>query len=33
MTTERTDVYARVTDQIIAQLEKGIRPWHQPWNE
>ena len=25
------DVYARVTDRIIADLEKGIRPWMKPW--
>jgi len=27
-----TDVYARVTDRIIAELEKGERPWMKPWN-
>jgi antirestriction protein ArdC len=26
-----TDVYQRVTDAIVAQLEAGVRPWHQPW--
>ncbi|MCO5067048.1 MAG: zincin-like metallopeptidase domain-containing protein [Rhizobiaceae bacterium] len=26
-----TDIYQRVTDAIIAQLEAGVRPWHQPW--
>jgi antirestriction protein ArdC len=26
------DVYARVTDRIIADLEKGIRPWLKPWH-
>jgi antirestriction protein ArdC len=26
------DVYSRVTDKIIAELEKGERPWLQPWN-
>jgi antirestriction protein ArdC len=26
------DVYARVTDRIIADLEKGIRPWMKPWH-
>ena len=31
-TTERKDVYSRITDQIIAQLEKGVRPWVKPWN-
>ena len=28
----RVDVYQRVTDQIIAELEKGVRPWMKPWN-
>jgi len=28
---ERQDVYARVTARIIADLEKGVRPWVQPW--
>ena len=32
MPTDRTDVYTRVTDQIIAELEKGARPWLKPWN-
>ncbi len=26
------DVYARVTDRIIADIEKGIRPWMKPWH-
>ncbi|RWF05826.1 MAG: DUF1738 domain-containing protein [Mesorhizobium sp.] len=25
------DVYQRITDKIVEQLEKGVRPWHQPW--
>ena len=25
------DIYAAVTDRIIAQMEKGIIPWHKPW--
>ncbi len=29
--TNRTDVYTRVTDQIITQLETGVCPWMQPW--
>jgi N-terminal domain of anti-restriction factor ArdC len=29
---ERKDVYTRVTDHIIADLEKGIRTWMKPWN-
>ena len=28
----RADVYQTVTDQIIAELEKGVRPWQRPWN-
>jgi len=31
MTFVRADVYSRVTDQIVAQLEAGSRPWLQPW--
>jgi len=29
---ERTDVYQRVTDRIIADLERGVRTWAKPWN-
>jgi antirestriction protein ArdC len=28
----RTDVYQKITDQIVQALESGVRPWHQPWN-
>jgi antirestriction protein ArdC len=28
----RTDVNRRVTDQIVSELEKGVRPWMKPWN-
>jgi antirestriction protein ArdC len=28
----RADVYQTVTDQIITELEKGVRPWQRPWN-
>jgi len=27
----RKDVYARVTERIIADLEKGVRTWMKPW--
>ncbi len=27
----RPDLYSRITDQIVAQLEAGVRPWTQPW--
>ncbi len=30
-TTAKRDVYAEVTARIVAQLEAGVRPWHQPW--
>lgn len=30
--TTKTDVYARVTDRIIAALETGVRPWLKPWS-
>ena len=26
------NVYEIITDQIISQLEKGVVPWHKPWN-
>ncbi len=29
---QRQDVYSRITAQIIASLEKGVRPWVRPWN-
>jgi antirestriction protein ArdC len=32
MSTQRTDLYSRVTNAIIADLEKSVRPWLQPWN-
>ena len=25
------DIFAAVTDRIIAQMEQGIIPWHKPW--
>jgi antirestriction protein ArdC len=31
-TTTRVDVYTRVTNQIVEQLERGVRPWLKPWN-
>ena len=30
--TERKDVYTRVTERIVADLEQGFRPWFKPWN-
>lgn len=28
----RTDVYSRVTNKIIADLENGVRTWMKPWS-
>lgn len=30
--TDRIDIYARITDRIVADLEKGVRPWMKPWS-
>jgi len=30
--TTRQDVYTRITTQIIESLERGVKPWTQPWN-
>ncbi|MGD0900308.1 MAG: zincin-like metallopeptidase domain-containing protein [Thermoguttaceae bacterium] len=27
----RNDLYQRITDQIVAQLENGVAPWQRPW--
>lgn len=29
--TERKDVYTRVTERIISDLERGVRTWMRPW--
>ncbi|MFT4196993.1 MAG: zincin-like metallopeptidase domain-containing protein [Pseudoxanthomonas sp.] len=29
---QRSDIHARVTERIVADLEKGVRPWVQPWS-
>jgi antirestriction protein ArdC len=28
----RADIYSRVTDKIIADLEQGVRTWLKPWS-
>ncbi|MCR9194548.1 MAG: ArdC-like ssDNA-binding domain-containing protein, partial [Hyphomonas sp.] len=28
----KSDIYQRITDQIVADLERGVRPWLKPWN-
>ena len=30
--SEVRDVYSRITNKIIADLEHGVRPWMKPWN-
>jgi antirestriction protein ArdC len=32
MTDTKADIYTRITNRIIADLEHGVRPWHRPWN-
>jgi antirestriction protein ArdC len=27
----KTDLYSKITGQIVAELENGVRPWHKPW--
>lgn len=28
----RIDIYARITETIVADLENGVRPWMKPWS-
>ena len=30
--SERQDIYTRITGQIVASLEQGVRPWMKPWS-
>jgi antirestriction protein ArdC len=32
MSIGKTDLYSRVTNRIVADLEQGVRPWLKPWN-
>jgi len=32
MNTEKQDVYTRITNRIVADLEQGTRPWMKPWS-
>ena len=32
ITESRQDVYTRITSAIVAELEKGTRPWTRPWS-
>jgi antirestriction protein ArdC len=31
-TSSRSDIYTRITDKIVADLEQGTRPWLRPWS-
>jgi antirestriction protein ArdC len=28
----RTDIYSQVTNRIVEELERGVRPWFKPWS-
>jgi len=30
--TGKADIYTRITNRIVSDLEKGTRPWLKPWN-
>ena len=30
--SNRSDIYTRITDKIVTDLEQGVRPWLKPWN-
>ena len=30
--TDRIDIYTRITDRIVEDLEPGVRPWIKPWS-
>ncbi|CZT37702.1 Antirestriction protein ArdC [Rhizobium sp. 9140] len=30
--SERIDIYTRITDRIVEELESGVRPWMKPWS-
>ena len=32
MNTEKQDVYTRITNKIVADLEQGVRTWMKPWS-
>jgi len=31
-TANKADIYTRITDTIVTDLEQGVRPWFKPWN-
>lgn len=30
--TDCNDIYSRITDRIVEDLEQGVRPWIKPWS-
>ena len=30
--SKKPDIYTRITGQIVRALERGVKPWTQPWN-
>lgn len=32
MANEHADIYARITNRIVTELEAGVRPWFKPWS-
>jgi len=30
--SEKVDLYTRITERIVAELENGVHPWLKPWN-
>jgi antirestriction protein ArdC len=28
----KQDIYERITNRVVADLEQGVRPWLKPWN-
>jgi len=30
--TPRVDIYAKVTDRIVEELARGVKPWMKPWS-
>lgn len=31
--TQRADIYSRITDRIVDDLARGVKPWMKPWHD
>lgn len=31
--TQRVDIYSRITDRIVEDLARGVKPWMKPWHD